>query len=70
MANQNYLRFADLQARGIVGNRVTLDRWVKAKHFPPGVQMGPGVRAWPENEVQQWLASRPAAGNPEKTEQT
>jgi predicted DNA-binding transcriptional regulator AlpA len=70
MAGQTFLRFADLQARGIVGNRETLARWVRIKHFPPGIQMGPGIRAWPESEVQQWLESRPLAGNPVKTDAT
>jgi predicted DNA-binding transcriptional regulator AlpA len=64
MAEQTFLRFADLVQRGIVGNRVTLDRWVKSKHFPPGIQMGPGVRAWEESEIQRWLNDRPTAGGP------
>jgi predicted DNA-binding transcriptional regulator AlpA len=53
-----YLRFRDLQKMGVVANRVTLGRWIESNGFPPGVLLGPNSRAWPEEEVLAWLASR------------
>ena len=54
------IRFFDLQKRGIVGNRMTLSRWIENEGFPPGVLLGPNTRAWEEDAVETWLASRPA----------
>jgi hypothetical protein len=54
-----YLRFADLKARGIVGNWATLKRRIERDGFPPGRMLGPNTRAWPEDEIERWLASRP-----------
>jgi hypothetical protein len=48
-------------ARGIVRNRVTLQNWIEKSGFPPGRMIGPNSRAWPEDEVIAWLASRPSA---------
>ena len=59
-----YLRFSDLVERGIVRNRVTLGRWIKLHGFPTGLLIGPNSRAWPESQVEAWLAAR-AAGNEE-----
>ena len=28
--------------------------------FPAGVRLGPNTRAWPEDQVLEWVASRPA----------
>ena len=56
----HYLRFSDLVERGIVRNRVTLGRWIKLHKFPPGIKLGPNSRAWPENQVDAWLAARAA----------
>ena len=42
------LRFADLKARGIVSNWVTLERWKRLYGFPPGRLIGPNTRAWEE----------------------
>jgi hypothetical protein len=54
-----WLRFADLKARGIVGNWVTLKRWIETQGFPRGQMLGPNTRAWAEQEIEEWLASRP-----------
>ena len=54
-----YLRFADLKARGIVGNWATLKRRIEQDGFPPGIKLGGNTRAWPEDEIEQWLANRP-----------
>jgi predicted DNA-binding transcriptional regulator AlpA len=53
-----YLRFADLQRRGVVSNRMTLARWIRLEEFPPGLLMGPRVRAWSSEAVQEWLDRR------------
>ena len=56
----NYiLRYTDLQEAGIVNNRATLYRWIKDCGFPQGFLLGPNSRGWPENEVEDWLKSRP-----------
>lgn len=54
------LRFRDLKDRGIVGNHVTLKRWIEHEGFPPGLLLGPNTRAWREADVEAWLASRPS----------
>ena len=55
------LRFSGLKKRGIVDNRTTLGRWIKTQGFPPGIKIGPNTRAWPEDQVEAWLAARAAA---------
>jgi predicted DNA-binding transcriptional regulator AlpA len=55
------LRFADLKARGIVRNWVTLRSWIDREGFPPGMMLGPNSRAWREDEVEDWLNRRPSA---------
>lgn len=57
---RRYYRFADLKAAGIVGNRMTLSRWIRSQGFPAGVLLGPNSRAWPADDVDAWLANRPA----------
>jgi predicted DNA-binding transcriptional regulator AlpA len=54
-----YLRFSDLQERGIVKHWLTLRRWIEREGFPPGILLGPNTRAWPETDVERWLESRP-----------
>ena len=56
---QRLLRYDDLVARGIVRNRVTLSNWIKKEGFPAGQMIGPNTRAYPEDQVEAWLASRP-----------
>jgi hypothetical protein len=53
------LRFSDLKERNIVRNRVTLQDWTKRRGFPTGHMTGPNSRTWGEDEVEEWLASRP-----------
>ena len=55
------LRFADLKARGIVNNWVTLRDWIEREGFPAGTRLGPNTRAWDEQEIADWIASRPTA---------
>jgi hypothetical protein len=54
-----FLRFKHLKERGIVDNYVTLDRWIKEYGFPPGRLLGPNIRAWTDQEIAEWFASRP-----------
>lgn len=56
---QRLLRYDDLVARGIVRNRATLRNWINQQGFPAGQMIGPNTRAYPEDEVEAWLASRP-----------
>ena len=56
-----YLRYPDLAARGIVKSRMTLKRLINSQGFPPGILLTPNCRAWTEEDVEAWLASRPIA---------
>jgi hypothetical protein len=58
------LRFADLKARNIVRNRATLRNWILRYDFPPGRLTGPNTRTWGENEVDEFIASRPTEPKP------
>jgi predicted DNA-binding transcriptional regulator AlpA len=58
------LRFADLQALGIVYSRQNLAKWIQNYGFPAGQLTGPNTRTWSEEEVRKWLANRPAAPKP------
>jgi Prophage CP4-57 regulatory protein (AlpA) len=57
-----FLRFADLRDRGIVNSWPMLRRRIERDGFPPGRMLGPNTRAWSEQEIERWLASRPTAG--------
>ena len=53
------LRVRDLKDRGIIYNWTTLHRWIANGQFPPGRYLGPNTRVWTEDEIAEWLASRP-----------
>ena len=55
------LRFGDLQERRIADSRGRLGRMQKRHGFPAGVMLSQNVRAWPEDQVDAWLANRPTA---------
>jgi hypothetical protein len=57
-----FLRFRDLQERGIVNNHATLKARINRDGFPRGRMIGPNSRAWTEDEIGAWLQSRPTAG--------
>jgi predicted DNA-binding transcriptional regulator AlpA len=59
-----FLRFRDLQERGVIKNRVTLHNRIKHQGFFEGRKIGPNTRAWTESEVAEWLASRPTERKP------
>jgi hypothetical protein len=53
-AGRRYLRYGELEALGIVGNRATLKLWIDAGAFPPGIRIaGPYGRTlvWSVPEV-------------------
>jgi predicted DNA-binding transcriptional regulator AlpA len=58
------LRFRDLKTSGIINSWPMLRRRVERDGFPPGRMLGPNCRAWTDEEVGQWLASRPTAKKP------
>jgi predicted DNA-binding transcriptional regulator AlpA len=58
------LRYRDLVALGIIRNRPTLQNWIRDRGFPCGQRTGPNSRTWGEDEVADWLASRPTAPKP------
>jgi len=53
------IRFRDLQERGVVQNWPQLKRLVDSHGFPSGVYLGPNSRAWFEDEIADWIATRP-----------
>jgi predicted DNA-binding transcriptional regulator AlpA len=54
-----YVRARELINAGIAGSYTALSRLIRDHGFPAGVLMSPNVRAWPINEVDTWLTSRP-----------
>jgi predicted DNA-binding transcriptional regulator AlpA len=58
------IRYADLVEKGVVNSRMTLKRLIDAQGFPPGRLITPNARAWTEDEVNAWIASRPIARKP------
>ncbi len=52
-------RFADLKKRGIVNSWPQLKRLQQDHGFPLGRMISPNVRAWAEDEIDAWWASRP-----------
>ena len=53
------LRFADLRAWRVVSSWPQLKRLQQLHGFPRGRMLSPNVRAWTEDEVSGWIASRP-----------
>jgi hypothetical protein len=58
------LRFADLKKRGLVNSWPQLKRLQTLHGFPVGIMLSANVRAWPEDQVDRWLADRPTKGPP------
>jgi len=53
------IRFKQLQAAGIFGNRMALKRAIDSQGFPAPICLGANSRAWDYALVVQWLAQRP-----------
>ena len=58
---KQYLRFSDLQDRGIADNRQSLNRAIRDAGFPQGIRIGPRQRIWEESAVEIWMNDRPPA---------
>jgi len=56
-----FLRYRDLEARGIVRSWAALRYKLRNNGFPSGRYLGPNTRAWTEDEVQAWLDALPTA---------
>jgi hypothetical protein len=56
------LRYRDLEAAGIVGNRMRLKRLVEAEGFPSGFMLSANTRVWQADEVQAWLDAKRTGG--------
>lgn len=42
-------------------SRATIYEWVRRDKFPKPVNLGGGMVAWRESEIERWIAERPAA---------
>ena len=58
------LRFSDLQARGIVRNRVQLSNLIRDQGFPTGFMLTANARVYDESEVEDWVRARREASQP------
>lgn len=56
-----FVRYADLEAAGLVGSWTQLLRMIDDEGFPPGTLLSANVRAWRLDELEGWLESRPSA---------
>jgi hypothetical protein len=61
----NFLRFKDLQAKGIVTTWQGLRHLQLNQGFPLGLLLGPSSRVWSADEINEWLASRPTEQSPQ-----
>ena len=64
MSSKGWLRFGDLKARNVVKSWAQLKRLVENYGFPPGRMLSPNVRAWTDDEIDEWLETRPIEGPP------
>jgi hypothetical protein len=55
-----FIKFADLKAAGIVNDHCALKVLIDDHNFPKGRWLGSATHVWTLNEVEQWLANRPA----------
>lgn len=53
------VRFRYLKDQGIMGDRMQLARAIERYDFPKPIALGANTLAWPIEEVEAWLASRP-----------
>ena len=59
-----FIRFADLKSRGIVASWPQLINLQRNQGFPTGRMLSAQVRAWTEQEISDWLNSRPTEKRP------
>jgi len=53
------IRFRHLKERGIADSYAQLNRLIENYHFPIGKMLSPNIRSWTEQEVAEWIATRP-----------
>jgi hypothetical protein len=56
-----WVRYSDLYEANIVRSWTQLSRMIDTESFPVGKMLSPNVRAWRLDEVEAWLAHRPAS---------
>jgi predicted DNA-binding transcriptional regulator AlpA len=66
MAIREVTNFKGLKRAGVVTNHPSLDDKIKNQGFPPGFWAGPNTHVWFVDEVNDWLASRPAERPPNR----
>jgi hypothetical protein len=54
-----FVRFKTLKQRGIADNWVRVKDLIANHGFPPGRLLSPQVRVWTEDELAEWLETRP-----------
>jgi hypothetical protein len=54
-----YLRYRNLVERGLVKSRQELKRLQDGQGFPLGRLLGPNARVWTDEEIMDYIASRP-----------
>ena len=54
-----FVRYKYLEEKGIISNRMQLARAIERYGFPKPVALGVNTLAWPLEEVEIWLKSRP-----------
>jgi hypothetical protein len=59
-----YVRYAHLEAAGIVGSWTQLLRMIAEEDFPVGVLLSANVRAWRLDTITKWLEARPTVRKP------
>jgi predicted DNA-binding transcriptional regulator AlpA len=55
----SFVRYKYLEENGIISNRMQLARAIERYGFPKPVALGENTLAWPLDEVENWLKSRP-----------
>jgi hypothetical protein len=63
MAIPHFVRQDDLTERRISSDGRQTDYLIKHHGFPRGRMLSPLIRGWTEEEVTEWLASRPVKGH-------
>jgi predicted DNA-binding transcriptional regulator AlpA len=56
------LRFPDLKKHNVVRSWPQLKRLQEKHGFPKGRMIGPNTRAWTDEEIDEWVATRPVDG--------
>jgi predicted DNA-binding transcriptional regulator AlpA len=59
-----FVRFNVIKERGIAKSWAQLKHLQKNHGFPAGRLLSPQIRAWTEEEIAEWLASRPTEKAP------